>query len=73
MEKLYDLPIVGDVGGEGYFFGIELVKDQATRDTFTDEERRAMLGRDVLRASSRPGCTAAPTIAVIPSFSWPRR
>ena len=45
LEKLYDLPIVGDVRGEGYFFGIELVKDQATRQTFTDEERRALLGR----------------------------
>ena len=45
LEKLYDLPIVGDVRGEGYFFGIELVKDKATRQTFTDEERRALLGR----------------------------
>lgn len=27
LEKLYDLFIVGDICGEGYFFGIELVKD----------------------------------------------
>ena len=27
LEKLNDLPIVGDVRGDGYFYGIELVKD----------------------------------------------
>src|SRR6201995_5305716 len=43
LEKLYDLPIVGDVRGEGYFFGIELVKDQATRQTFTADERQSLL------------------------------
>jgi adenosylmethionine-8-amino-7-oxononanoate aminotransferase len=45
LEKLYDLPIVGDVRGEGYFYSVELVKDQATRQTFSDEERRTLLGR----------------------------
>nr|WP_204804030.1 aspartate aminotransferase family protein [Mycobacterium riyadhense]VTO95096.1 Taurine--pyruvate aminotransferase [Mycobacterium riyadhense] len=44
LEKLYDLPIVGDVRGEGFFFGIELVKDQATKQTFTDDERAKLLG-----------------------------
>ncbi|HEY9304458.1 MAG TPA: aminotransferase class III-fold pyridoxal phosphate-dependent enzyme, partial [Mycobacterium sp.] len=44
LEKLYDLPIVGDVRGEGYFYGIELVKDKATKQTFTDAERRSLLG-----------------------------
>ena len=34
LEKLDDLPIVGDVRGAGYFYGIELVKDKATRETF---------------------------------------
>ena len=43
LEKLYDLPIVGDVRGEGYFFSIELVKDQATKQTFTGAERQALL------------------------------
>ena len=45
LETLYDLPIVGDVRGEGYFYGVELVKDQATKQTFSDEERRPLLGR----------------------------
>lgn len=45
LEKLYDLPIVGDVRGEGYFYGIELVKDQLTKQTFTDAERHTLLGR----------------------------
>ncbi|AKN18024.1 hypothetical protein MHAE_18991 [Mycobacterium haemophilum DSM 44634] len=45
LEKLYDLPIVGDVRGEGYFFGIELVKDQATKQTFSGEERQALLSQ----------------------------
>ncbi len=43
LERLRDLPIVGDVRGEGYFYGIELVKDQATRETFSDEECERIL------------------------------
>ncbi len=37
------LPIVGDVLGDGYFFGVELVKDQATKATFTKEESERIL------------------------------
>ena len=43
LEKLYDLPIVGDVRGAGYFYGIELVKDKATRETFNDDECERLL------------------------------
>ena len=43
LEKLYDLPIVGDIRGDGYFYGIELVKDKDTRETFTDEESERLL------------------------------
>jgi len=43
LEKLGDLPIVGDVRGDGYFYGIELVKDKATRETFTDDESERLL------------------------------
>jgi adenosylmethionine-8-amino-7-oxononanoate aminotransferase len=43
LEKLKDLPIVGDVRGDGYFFGIELVKDKGTKETFNDEESEKLL------------------------------
>ena len=43
LEKLHDLPIVGDVRGEGYFYGVELVKDKATKQTFSDEECERLL------------------------------
>jgi adenosylmethionine-8-amino-7-oxononanoate aminotransferase len=43
LEKLLDLPIVGDVRGDGYFYGIELVKDKATKATFNEEESEHLL------------------------------
>jgi adenosylmethionine-8-amino-7-oxononanoate aminotransferase len=43
LERLLDLPIVGDVRGDGYFYGIELVKDKTTRETFTDAESERLL------------------------------
>jgi adenosylmethionine-8-amino-7-oxononanoate aminotransferase len=43
LEKLYDLPIVGDVRGDGFFYGIEMVKDKATKETFNDEEAERLL------------------------------
>ncbi|MFC7533725.1 aspartate aminotransferase family protein [Actinoplanes sp. GCM10030250] len=43
LERLLDLPIVGDVRGDGYFFGIELVKDKATKATFDEDESERLL------------------------------
>ena len=50
LEKLLDLPIVGDVRGEGFFFGIELVKDKATKETFDDDECERLLRGFLSRA-----------------------
>jgi adenosylmethionine-8-amino-7-oxononanoate aminotransferase len=59
LEKLLDLPIVGDVRGDGYFYGIEMVKDKATKETFNDDESERLLRGSCPRPCSRP--------AVLPS------
>jgi len=43
LESLHDLPIVGDVRGAGFFYGIELVKDKRTRESFDDDEAERLL------------------------------
>jgi adenosylmethionine-8-amino-7-oxononanoate aminotransferase len=43
LEELRELPIVGDVRGDGFFYGIELVKDKATRTTFDEAESEHLL------------------------------
>ncbi|MGW4793056.1 aspartate aminotransferase family protein [Nonomuraea sp. NPDC004297] len=43
LDDLRDLPIVGDVRGSGYFWGIELVKDKTTKETFNADESERLL------------------------------
>lgn len=43
LQKLHDLPIVGDVRGNGFFYGIELVQDKATKASLTDEQCERVL------------------------------
>jgi adenosylmethionine-8-amino-7-oxononanoate aminotransferase len=43
LDSLRDIPIVGDVRGDGYFHAIELVKDQETKAGFSDEESEWLL------------------------------
>jgi adenosylmethionine-8-amino-7-oxononanoate aminotransferase len=43
LDGLRDIPIVGDVRGEGYFMAIELVPNQGTRGHFTPEQAEWLL------------------------------
>ncbi|HXQ58732.1 MAG TPA: aspartate aminotransferase family protein [Acidimicrobiales bacterium] len=43
LQTLEDLPIVGDVRGDGFFYAIELVKDKDSRQTLDDAEGEALL------------------------------
>ncbi len=43
LDGLRDIPLVGDVRGEGYFRAIELVSDEATKGSFTPEESECLL------------------------------
>jgi adenosylmethionine-8-amino-7-oxononanoate aminotransferase len=43
LDSLLDLPIVGEVRGAGFFYGIELVKDKGTRESFEDDESERLL------------------------------
>jgi adenosylmethionine-8-amino-7-oxononanoate aminotransferase len=45
LDSLRDLPIVGDVRGAGYFYGIDLVKNKETKETFSHEECETLLFR----------------------------
>jgi adenosylmethionine-8-amino-7-oxononanoate aminotransferase len=55
LEKLYDLPIVGDVRGDGYFYGIELVKDKQSKETFDEDESERLLRGFLSRALFEAG------------------
>ena len=43
LMDLKDIPIVGDVRGAGYFWGVELVKNQETRETWAGEDAERLL------------------------------
>ncbi len=50
LDRLRDLPIVGDVRGHGYFWSVELVKEQAGKVAFSAEDCAR-----VLRGQIAPG------------------
>ena len=43
LAQLLELPIVGDLRGEGFFWALELVKDKETKEGFTDDESETLL------------------------------
>ena len=61
LERLRDFPIVGDVRGAGYFWGIELVADQATKRPFSPATAHELTAEVLGPALRRRGliCRAA--------------
>lgn len=57
LERLRDLPIVGDVRGKGLLRGIELVADKATRQAFP---RRLRVAEQVAKASAERSVLVIP-------------
>ncbi len=60
LEKLHDLPIVGDIRGAGYFWAIELVKDKETRQTLAPAEADLLIGGFLSRAAREVGLYCRP-------------
>jgi adenosylmethionine-8-amino-7-oxononanoate aminotransferase len=55
LERLLELPIVGDLRGCGYFYALELVKDKETRASFDDAECDELLRGFVSRELFKRG------------------
>lgn len=53
LETFSDLPIVGNVRGDGYFQAIEFVKDRATKEPFAPDEALRLTRLVVERAFER--------------------
>jgi adenosylmethionine-8-amino-7-oxononanoate aminotransferase len=58
LQRLRQLPMVGDIRGRGLLLGIELVMDRTTRDPFPASVRAGQL---VLRACLEEGLAVYPT------------
>lgn len=43
LDDLLDIPLVGDVRGEGYFYALELVPDRETKAVFGDDDAERLL------------------------------
>lgn len=45
LQKLIDLPVVGDVRGIGLFCGLELVQDKENKTPFTESQMAGLMGK----------------------------
>jgi adenosylmethionine-8-amino-7-oxononanoate aminotransferase len=61
LERLLDLPIVGDVRGDGYFWAVALVRDQQTRQTLDADERNLVIRQFLPTALYDAGLYCRPT------------
>ena len=73
LEKLHDLPIVGDVRGAGYFYGIESSRTRTPRRPSTTTSPSGCCAASCRTPCSTPAWSAAPTTAATRSSSSPRR
>ncbi|MFB7711862.1 aspartate aminotransferase family protein [Streptomyces sp. NPDC056105] len=55
LERLLDLPIVGEVRGDGYFLALQLVRDQQSKQAFTPEEGHRLVNRILPPAMTEAG------------------
>ena len=54
-------------------YGIEMVKDKGSKETFEEDESERLLRGFMSKVSSTPGSTALPTTVGVRSCSWPLR
>lgn len=69
LERLRDLPIVGEIRQKGLLAGIELVRDRTTKERFASEQR---MGTRFCRAAREQGVLLRPlgdVIVVMPPLS----
>jgi adenosylmethionine-8-amino-7-oxononanoate aminotransferase len=66
LRKLLDLPIVGDVRGDGYFWGIELVRDKGSKETFDPAARELLIKQFLPNALMDNGLYCRPDDRVNP-------
>ena len=55
LDSLRDIPIVGDVRGDGFFYAIELVRDQGTRERFEKHQVAPLLRGELMPDLLRRG------------------